>query len=160
MQTVGRLQVAFIQILKVATPAFTLTICMLLGLERPSWALGASVLMIVLGTGLATVIESGGSGFSWLGFAYFTISAFLEAIRVVYIQLLLGALKYNAVEVLVWLGEPPVSLLHLCLACVPLCPCALKHSYTASNLDASWFRAFPQETAPRLCLKPCCPAAD
>ena len=116
------LQVAFIQILKVATPAFTLTICMLLGLERPSWPLGASVLMIVLGTGLATLIESGGAGFSWVGFVYFTISAFLEAIRVVYIQLLLGALKYNAVEVLVWLGEPLVSFIST--HPVPLCPCA------------------------------------
>ena len=116
---------AFIQILKVATPAFTLTICMLLGLERPSWPLGASVLMIVLGTGLATLIESGGSGFSWLGFAYFTISAFLEAIRVVYIQLLLGALKYNAVEVLVWLGEPLVSFIPTYP--VPLCSQILLH---------------------------------
>lgn len=104
-------QVSFIQILKAATPAFTLTICALMGLEKPTLPLAASVVMIILGTGLATLIESSGTGFSWFGFSCFTFSACLEAVRVVYIQLLLGSLNYSAVEVLVYLGPPTAALL-------------------------------------------------
>ena len=110
------LQVAFIQILKAATPAFTLTICAVLGLEKPTATLRASVALIVVGTSVATLVESrsgnsGGGEFSWLGFGYLTFSASLEAVRVVYIQLLLGSLNYSAVEVLVYLAPPTAVVL-------------------------------------------------
>ena len=46
------------------------------------------------------MVEMGASGFSMTGFLAFSFSAFLESVRVVYIQLLLSSrLKYNAVEV-------------------------------------------------------------
>lgn len=106
-------QVAFIQILKAATPAFTLTICALAGLEKITPTLAVAVAMIMAGTGLATLVESGSSTFSWLGFTLFLTSAFLEAIRVVYIQLLLGSLRYNAIEVLAYLG-PPTAVVLFC----------------------------------------------
>ena len=56
-------------------------------------------------------MEVGAAGFSWLGFASFTFSAFLESARVVYIQLLLARLKYNALEVLVFMGPPTAAVL-------------------------------------------------
>ncbi|KAK9829753.1 hypothetical protein WJX72_007680 [[Myrmecia] bisecta] len=105
------LSVAFIQILKVLTPAITLSVCLVFGLERLTWPLFLSVSLITVGTGIATVVETGVPGFSWSGFTSFVASAFLEAIRVVLIQLLLGRLKYNAVEVLVFLGPPTAALL-------------------------------------------------
>ena len=53
----------------------------------------------------------GASGFSWLGFSSFTFSAFLESVRVVYIQLLLSSrLKYNAVEVRVPASAPAAHM--------------------------------------------------
>ena len=53
----------------------------------------------------------GTAGFSWTGFLSFTLSAFLESARVVYIQLLLQGLHWNAVEVLIWLGPPTAAVL-------------------------------------------------
>lgn len=53
----------------------------------------------------------GASGFSWVGFASFTLSAALESARVVYIQLLLSDLRYNSIEVLVFLGPPTAVVL-------------------------------------------------
>ncbi|EIE19444.1 hypothetical protein COCSUDRAFT_67899 [Coccomyxa subellipsoidea C-169] len=100
------LSVAFIQILKVLTPAVTLAICATFGLERLTGSLLVSILMITLGTGVATAVEVGVAGFAWPGFISFLFSTLLEAVRVVYIQLLLGSLNYNSMEVLVYLGFP------------------------------------------------------
>ena len=105
------LQVSFIQIIKAAAPAFTLTLCMLAGLEHFSLLVAASVMMVSFGTGLATVIETGLGSFSWLGFVCIFFSTFLEAVRVVYTQQLLGSLRFNAVEVVVWLGPPTALIL-------------------------------------------------
>ncbi len=55
--------------------------------------------MITAGTGAATAVEVGVAGFAWMGFLSFLLSVLLEAARVVYIQLLLGKLNYNAMEV-------------------------------------------------------------
>ena len=98
------LQVSFIQIIKAAAPAFTLTLCMSAGMEQFSLLVAVSVVMVSLGTGLATLIESGTGAFSWLGFACIFFSTFLEAVRVVMTQQLLGSMRFNAVEVVVWLG--------------------------------------------------------
>ena len=64
------------------------------------------------------MVEMGASGFSLIGFLAFTFSAFLESVRVVYIQLLLSSrLKYNAVEVgtpcLVWIAFEDMTKLKM-----------------------------------------------
>ena len=84
------------------TPAITLTVCWAAGLEKLTQPLVLSVALISAGTGAATLFETGGSaGFAWAGFVCFTFSALLEALRVVYIQLLLGRFKFNTLEVCV-----------------------------------------------------------
>ncbi|KAK9846011.1 hypothetical protein WJX81_008360 [Elliptochloris bilobata] len=111
------LSVAFIQILKVLTPAITLTVCWAAGLERLTQPLVLSVALISAGTGAATLYETGGgTGFAWAGFACFTFSALLEALRVVYIQLLLGRFKFNTLEVLVYMSPACGALLLACAA--------------------------------------------
>lgn len=84
---------------QVLTPAVTLALCAACGLERLSWPLLTSVVLITMGTGVATAVEVGLAGFAWTGFLCFLFSVLLEALRVVYIQLLLGKLNYNAMEV-------------------------------------------------------------
>ena len=84
---------------QVLTPAVTLAICAAFGLERLTVTLLVSIFMITAGTGAATAVEVGVAGFAWMGFFSFLLSVLLEAARVVYIQLLLGRLNYNAMEV-------------------------------------------------------------
>ena len=103
--------------LQVLTPALTLIVTLCFGLERMSWPLGLSVTLMSGGTAAATVVETGMPGFAWQGFAAFMLSASFESIRVVLIQLLLGQLQYNAVEILVYLGPPTGLLLILSAAC-------------------------------------------
>ena len=95
------------------TPAVTLAVCVPLGLEKFTLPLASSVTLITAGTGLATVLESSTAAFSWTGFWLFFLSVLLEAIRVVCIQLLLGRLKFNQAEVLVYLGAPTAIMLLL-----------------------------------------------
>ena len=92
------------------TPAITLTVCWAAGLERLTQPLVLSVLLISAGTGAATLYETGGAGFAWAGFACFTFSALLEALRVVYIQLLLGRFKFNTLEVPSQRGVPAAAV--------------------------------------------------
>jgi len=103
--------------MQVLTPAITLAICALLGLERLTASLLISIFLITAGTGAATAVEVGVAGFAWMGFFSFLFSVLLEAARVVYIQLLLGKLNYNAMEV------RPIPRLHaLAVGCtVPVC---------------------------------------
>ena len=84
---------------QVLTPAITLAICAMFGLERLTASLLTSIFLITAGTGAATAVEVGVAGFAWMGFLSFLLSILLEAGRVVYIQLLLGKLNYNAMEV-------------------------------------------------------------
>jgi hypothetical protein len=58
-----------LQILKAFTPALTLLLCVLAGLERPRWPLLLSVLLIAGGTAGAVLIESGTPSFhmGWVG---------------------------------------------------------------------------------------------
>lgn len=101
---------------QISTPAVTLAICVLLRLERLTAPMVGSILLISAGTGVATVLEISGAGFAWDGFVYFAISVVLEAVRVVSIQRLLGQLRYNEAEVLVFLGLPAAILLLLASA--------------------------------------------
>ena len=98
-------------LLQVLTPALTLFVTLCFGLERFSWPLGLSVTLMSAGTAAATVVETGMPGFAWQGFGAFMLSATFESIRVVLIQLLLGQLQFNAVEILVYLGPPTGALL-------------------------------------------------
>ena len=84
--------------MQVLTPAVTLAICAMFGLERLTSSLLISIFMITAGTGAATAVEVGVAGFKWMGFLSFLLSVLMEAVRVVYIQLLLGKLNYNAME--------------------------------------------------------------
>ena len=101
---------------QVLTPAVTLAVCGVLRMERITLPLLGSVVLITAGTGLATVLESSTAGFSWLGFTCFNASVLLEAVRVVCIQSLLGRLRYNEAEVLVYLGSPTAVMLLLASA--------------------------------------------
>ena len=85
--------------MQVLTPAVTLAICAMFGLEQLTSSLLISIFMITAGTGAATAVEVGVAGFKWMGFLSFLLSVLMEAVRVVYIQLLLGKLNYNAMEV-------------------------------------------------------------
>lgn len=106
------LSVSFIQIMKAVNPGFTLAICTLTGLETSSPLVALSIVMISVGTAVATLVESSSLAFSWLGFSCILLSTLLEAGRVVYIQLLLGgSLNFNAVEITVWLGPPTAAIL-------------------------------------------------
>ncbi|KAK9810681.1 hypothetical protein WJX73_010368 [Symbiochloris irregularis] len=107
------LSLAFIQILKVLTPAVTMALCVVLGLERLSLPLAGSVALITGGTGLATMLESSTSHFSWPGFLAFSLSVLLESVRVVNFQLLLGDLRLSQAELLVYLGAPTAVMLLL-----------------------------------------------
>ena len=105
------LSVAFIQILKTVVPAIVLIMCATAGLERLTVPLTLSVSLITAGTGAVAVLERHTGHFSWAGFTYFALSAVSEALRVLYIQLLLGKLQFNAVEVLVYLSPATAVLL-------------------------------------------------
>eukprot|EP00884_Botryococcus_braunii_P022451 jgi/Botrbrau1/8890/Bobra.0148s0010.1 len=100
------LSVSFVQILKVLVPAFTFAACVVLGLERLQADLTLAVLLIAGGTSITTVVESGTAGFSWLGFSVMTLSVFLEALRVVFMQVMMGQTNYGPMEMLVFLGPP------------------------------------------------------
>ena len=85
--------------MQVLTPAVTLAICAMFGLEKLTSTLLISIFMITAGTGAATAVEVGVAGFRWMGFLSFLLSVLMEAVRVVYIHLLLGNLNYSAMEV-------------------------------------------------------------
>lgn len=74
--------------LQAFTPALTLLLCVLAGLERFTWPLLLSVLMIAGGTAGAVLLESGTPAFSVIGFGAFMASSLTEAARVVGAELL------------------------------------------------------------------------
>jgi len=96
----------FIQMLKAMVPAITL--CMLLAgrLERFNMPVFLAIVAITLGTSLTAIMEVGTATFDLVGFLAFTASAVLEALRCVLVQVLMGHLKYNAAEVLLFVGLP------------------------------------------------------
>jgi drug/metabolite transporter (DMT)-like permease len=85
------LSVSFIQILKAFTPALTLVLCVVAGLERLHWPLMLSIVLITFGTVSSVLEESGAPSFSALGLGSFLASSVTEAARVVGAEVLLGA---------------------------------------------------------------------
>ena len=85
------LSVSFIQILKAFTPALTLMLCVVAGLESLQWPLMLSIGLITVGTGSSVLEESGMPSFSMLGLVSFLASSVTEAARVVGAEVLLGA---------------------------------------------------------------------
>lgn len=98
------LSVAFINIMKAATPMVTLALGLALGLERLSKLTLLATALIALGTYTATASEAASGHFHWLSFLAFAASVFFEGIRVVMTEKLLGQAKYNVMEALVYLG--------------------------------------------------------
>ncbi len=84
------------QILKAFTPALTLLLCVAAGLERLTWPLSLSVLLIAVGTASAVLVESGTAAFSLLGLLSFGASSITEAARVVGAEVLLGSQRWGA----------------------------------------------------------------
>lgn len=100
------LSVSFIQMLKAMVPAITLVLLLSCGMERFSLSVAISVAAITFGTSLTAIMEVGTATFDLTGFLMFAASAILEAVRVVLVQLLMSNLKYNAAEVLLFVGLP------------------------------------------------------
>ncbi|KAL4426658.1 hypothetical protein ABPG77_004714 [Micractinium sp. CCAP 211/92] len=98
------LSVAFINIMKAATPMVTLALGLALGLERLSKLTLLATGLIALGTYTATASEAASGHFQWLSFLAFAASVVFEGIRVVMTEKLLGQAKYNVMEALVYLG--------------------------------------------------------
>ncbi|KAH8664110.1 triose-phosphate transporter family-domain-containing protein [Xylariales sp. PMI_506] len=81
------LSVAFIQMLKAASPFSTLVIAWLWGQENPTGTVVFKILVIVLGVLLAS---AGEIQFSWIGFLYQLGGLGFESLRVVMIQALMS----------------------------------------------------------------------
>jgi hypothetical protein len=69
---------------------------------------------------LAVLVESGAPSFHALGLGAFAVSSIAEAARVVWSQRLMGPLKVNQAEVLVWISVPSAALLLAASAVVEL----------------------------------------
>lgn len=105
------LSVAFVQILKTAVPAIVLLMGASVGLERLTLPLVTSLSLITAGTAAVAMLERNSGQFDLVGFVHFALSAVCEALRVLYVQLLQGSLRFNAVEVLVYLSPATAVLL-------------------------------------------------
>jgi drug/metabolite transporter (DMT)-like permease len=98
------LSVAFINMLKAATPLVTLAVGLALRLEAMSKLTLLSTALIAFGTAVATASEAGTTHFHWLSFLAFAGSVVFEGVRVVMTEKLLGQSRYNVMEALVYLG--------------------------------------------------------
>ncbi|KAK8047608.1 hypothetical protein PG996_015672 [Apiospora saccharicola] len=81
------LNVAFIQMLKAASPFSTLVIAWMWGQEHPTTPMILKILVIVLGV---LVASAGEIHFSWIGFSYQLGGLIFESVRVVMIQALMS----------------------------------------------------------------------
>ncbi|KAK8001835.1 triose-phosphate transporter family-domain-containing protein [Apiospora marii] len=81
------LNVAFIQMLKAASPFSTLVIAWMWGQEHPTTLMILKILVIVLGV---LVASAGEIHFSWIGFSYQLGGLIFESVRVVMIQALMS----------------------------------------------------------------------
>jgi len=105
------LSVAFIQILKSFTPALTMCLCVIVGLERMQAPLVWSLLLIAVGTSSAVLVESATPTFQLIGILLFLGSSSTEAARVVGTDVLLSSSRFNPVETLVYVGAPTAAVL-------------------------------------------------
>ena len=89
------LNVGFIQMLKAFTPATTLAVLWMSGIEVPSWRVLVSVLAISVGTAITSVGEG---SLHPLGLLLMLSAEVAEAIRLALTQKLLQNLKFGVVE--------------------------------------------------------------
>lgn len=105
------LPVSFIQMLKAFTPSVTLTMLYMTDVEIPSRPEVLSVLVICMGTAIASVGEG---SFHFLGLVLMFLAEVSEAVRLVLAQKLLKNLKFGIIEGQYFMA--PVSALWLCSA--------------------------------------------
>ncbi|KAI8104020.1 hypothetical protein M9435_006546 [Picochlorum sp. BPE23] len=99
------LSLSFISILKALTPAVTLILAVMWGMEKMSGVAFVSTLLIAYGTGTATVDETNKEAdFHWLSFISFTTSILFEASRVVFVSIALKGTKYSSFDLLAGVG--------------------------------------------------------
>jgi hypothetical protein len=104
------LSVSFIQMLKAAVPAVTMCVMYTAGLEQLHHKTLTGVVIVTLGTMIATYGEV---KFSMLGLLMMMMSELSEALRMAFYQYLLGNLKFDMIEGLYVMG--PASLVFLWL---------------------------------------------
>ena len=102
------LPVGFIQMLKAFTPATTLAMLWLFAIETPSRRVLASVMVICMGTALASLGEG---SLNPIGLLLMLTAEVSEAMRLVLTQKLLQNLRFGVIEGQVWLA--PTSALWL-----------------------------------------------
>ena len=99
------LSLSFLSILKALTPAVTLVLAVIAGLERMSGVALVSTLLIAYGTGIATVDETNKDAeFHWIAFISFTTSVFFEASRVVFVSRSLKGTNFSSFDLLAGVG--------------------------------------------------------
>jgi drug/metabolite transporter (DMT)-like permease len=99
------LSLSFISILKALTPAVTLILAVMWGMEKMSGVAFVSTLLIAYGTGTATVDETNKEAdFHWPSFISFTTSIIFEASRVVFVSIALKDTKYSSFDLLAGVG--------------------------------------------------------
>lgn len=99
------LSLSFLSILKALTPAVTLVLAVLGGMETLSGTGLLSTLLIAYGTGIATVDETNKDvDFHWTAFISFTTSVLFEASRVVFVSKTLKNTKYSSFDLLAGVG--------------------------------------------------------
>jgi len=95
------LTVSFIQILKSISPVITMLALFLAQLETPTRQLVMSVMVITIGTAIASISEL---NLSALGVFIMLSNEVFESIRLVMTQLLLSGLKFHPIEGLMYLA--------------------------------------------------------
>lgn len=99
------LSLSFLSILKALTPAVTLILAVIGGMETLSGTGLFSTLLIAYGTGIATVDETNKDvDFHWNAFISFTTSVLFEASRVVFVSKSLKNTKYSSFDLLAGVG--------------------------------------------------------
>ena len=99
------LSLSFLSILKALTPAVTLVLAVIGGMETLSGTGLLSTLLIAYGTGIATVDETNKDvDFHWTAFISFTTSVLFEASRVVFVSKTLKNTKYSSFDLLAGVG--------------------------------------------------------